>query len=327
MGSREPAASLPRPSDGEPVRPLFTSPPEWDPAISAASPAVSLDGSGPDIQLADDFRLAEGLAHTFVPMDDDPEGQSALETAGEAVFSIESDEQDVALEVSHESPAEAAAAMVSSWTESGESIPDLSSTVGPSAKLPAAPMDLPPTPLLLTDLRPGENAPVPPAVAPGLALVEDLLERAGDRERVAEALLWFSQVRFVGAALFVVRGGQAAAWLGTGALSDPALLRTLLVPLDHPSIFKSAAAGRSTEFVPSSETPLDTRFLAFCRLPPRSALVAAPIVAGDCVVELLFGVCAEGTEGVAVRGDVERAVEAASRAYERIRDPGRRGDG
>ncbi|MFN7132282.1 MAG: hypothetical protein ACK4N5_09370, partial [Myxococcales bacterium] len=184
---------------------------------------------------------------------------------------------------------------------------------------PAAPV----LDILLTPEPPeGADAPREPEPEyrspPGMLLVEEVLARATDREKIAEALTWFAEGRFSTFLLFVVRGGLAGGWAGIGPGIDRARLDKLLVPLDQPSILTAAVDARDTVLRQLPETALDRRFLAHLGLHPRSSAVAFPIFARDRLVNIAFGTRGSWPMRDNTADEVRRVATSVSKAYDRL---------
>jgi hypothetical protein len=86
----------------------------------------------------------------------------------------------------------------------------------------------------------------PLVVAPAPQTVEELAARLAEveeRDDVAHAVLSLLERRFVRRILFMVRGGEVAAWMGSGEGVDQGKLGGFEVSFDEPSLFLNLREG------------------------------------------------------------------------------------
>ena len=86
----------------------------------------------------------------------------------------------------------------------------------------------------------------PLAMPPPVETVADFERRIAeveDREDVADVALSFFERRFQRRLLFMVRGGEVAAWMGTGEGVDQRLFGEIEIGFDQPSLFLNLRVG------------------------------------------------------------------------------------
>ncbi|HUS68097.1 MAG TPA: hypothetical protein VMZ28_26370, partial [Kofleriaceae bacterium] len=152
-----------------------------------------------------------------------------------------------------------------------------------------------------------------------LELALTTMASTDQRGAVADALLgWASGVFEVGA-LCLVRDQMALGWKGFGPALDVDRLETLLVPLEVPSIFQTAARTREPFHGHAFQATLHDHIFKVLRcIPPANAAVSV-IAIGARVVNLLYTHKPDGSD--LTDGEVDalrRITAAAGEAYVRL---------
>ncbi|MBK7537602.1 MAG: hypothetical protein IPI49_19965 [Myxococcales bacterium] len=116
------------------------------------------------------------------------------------------------------------------------------------------------------------------------------LTAAEDRNQIVAALLGYASYLFEGAVLFTVRDQLAFGWKATGNLPGHAFVEHILIPLESPSVFRSAIEDDDGVFsgslAPSSVHQYLFKVLG-CAEPAAAAVGIIRI--GKRVVNLLYG--------------------------------------
>jgi hypothetical protein len=154
--------------------------------------------------------------------------------------------------------------------------------------------------------------------APGMLHVEELLGRAVDREKIADALLWFCEGRFTSALLFTVRGDIAEGWRFFGDKLSASEVRRVIVPLRQPSLLAAVRQHGKPLVREKVLHGIDRRLVAFAGLHPASHVAAAPISVKGEVVNLLWASRGSWPLRENIADELDRAADRASRAYERL---------
>jgi hypothetical protein len=152
--------------------------------------------------------------------------------------------------------------------------------------------------------------------------LEDALSRmrtASTRADVAGAIIGHARGLFDLAALLVVRDELATGWRGFGRDLDADRVEALLVPLEHPSIFRQAIEAGDLFVGAAPPNALHAHVFRVLRArAPRQAVVV-PITIKDRVVNLLYG-HREGereVDPVSLDG-LRHLARGASQAYVRL---------
>jgi len=165
-----------------------------------------------------------------------------------------------------------------------------------------------------------ERAPEPrpmPAVKPTAAEFERQLARAADRDDVGRLALDWATLYCDAAALFVVRGGMIAGFLGDGvAISER--LDGILVPADTETLLASAAReGRIVRCAPL-RAGLDARvYAALGRAGARESLVI-PVAVRDRVINVLYADTTTAPFGETDAAALGALCGCVAEAYERL---------
>jgi hypothetical protein len=175
------------------------------------------------------------------------------------------------------------------------------------------PRPVPPPPELAT------LAPVRPALSAATALAQ--IERARDRDTVAELLVDHLRDRFGVGVLCLVRQGVALGWKGFAPGADDATIEALALPLDQPSLLRRVhdSARRFRGAPPDDGAILDQLYWLLLKTSvPRDAVVV-PLVVQGRVVHLAYAHAIDG--GPLPDGAVEdlaRVCAAAELALARL---------
>ncbi|HVS01552.1 MAG TPA: GAF domain-containing protein, partial [Thermoanaerobaculia bacterium] len=110
---------------------------------------------------------------------------------------------------------------------------------------PPAPVEAPPEPVPAATEKSGPvtrpvEVPEPPRT---LAELDARLDEAEEREEIALTALEFFHQHFERVLLFMVRGAEAAAWMGSGEGVDQQLLASFRLGFDEPSLFLNLREG------------------------------------------------------------------------------------
>ena len=133
--------------------------------------------------------------------------------------------------------------------------------------------------------------PASPPVAPSLASTVAAIERAGERDAIAELALAYLRGVWRGAVLLVVREGLAVGHLGFGGQVTAAALSTLVIPLGQPSVFTTVADERRAIVgaLPAGGLA-QQRFLRLFDGPGPEPAMVAPVTVRGRVVNLWFAI-------------------------------------
>jgi hypothetical protein len=203
-------------------------------------------------------------------------------------------------------------------------------SVAPVPPRPAAPAATPAAPAAPA-AAPRAAAPAPPAEAhvallrpdapPALSREEAVkhMAVAQTRAEIAEGFIGFARGLFDVCALLVVRDGLAIGWKGFGPDLDADRLETLLIPLDVPSIFKSAVEEKDLFAGAAPPSALHGHLFKILRTSAPAQAVVAPIMIRERVVNLMYG--HKSGDGVLADGALDGlryvAMEAAT-SYARL---------
>jgi hypothetical protein len=180
------------------------------------------------------------------------------------------------------------------------------------------------------DARLLERVAAPPSMPPGpagpdeedetLDLAQARLRLAGatDRQGIAAAVLGLARGRFRRAMLFTVHRGTAIGWEARGLSLAPEAFRSLVLPLELPSVFQLVAESGSHYLGGLARTPTNVQFLRLTgREVPLSATVL-PILVRGRVVNLFYGDAGHRAHCPSDIGDLLILAQQVSRAYEAI---------
>jgi hypothetical protein len=142
-------------------------------------------------------------------------------------------------------------------------------------------------------------------------------ETATTRDEIVEALLTLCLTYFKRVAFFIVRAPWVLGWTGQGDWGERALVTSLRIPLDRPSVFRNVTRDRSVFIGRFGQDEEDRRFLKAIGKRAGTAAVF-PILVRGRVVNLVYG---DGGPAGNLRGDLGELlalVQRVSRAYLRI---------
>lgn len=188
-----------------------------------------------------------------------------------------------------------------------------------------APAKRPPTPLPILKIvhRDPVGAKKTAAPPPGSGLAASLsdtlseLERATEKEQIAEAVLRFARGRLETALLFLVRHDEALWWKGTAPGVEAADLDGTAISLWTPSCL-SIAFGSHAAWRGKPEWVHDPLW-ALLRVPPPDDAFVAPIMIGNHVANLLYAHApGRGKLDDGIVDAMETVVGAAGEAYARL---------
>lgn len=162
------------------------------------------------------------------------------------------------------------------------------------------------------------QAVAPPIEPTSGAATMAALQTAEDRNQIVGALLGYAAHLFEGAVLFTVRDQLAFGWKATGNLPGQAHVDHILIPLESPSIFRSAMEDDDGVYAgalaPSSIHSYLFKVLG-CSEPPAGAVGIVRI--GKRAVNLLYGHRATKL-GDAEETELRTVCAAAASAYARL---------
>lgn len=128
-----------------------------------------------------------------------------------------------------------------------------------------------PTPAVALQAVPAVSGP------PTLEAVSLRMREAETRDDVFNALLDFASAHFRRTALFVVQQDRALGWSGRGEGLFPARIRSVIVPLDRPSLFVFFRDGGDYFYGPVPDLPSNAKFYLDLGVPPPARVVLLPL--------------------------------------------------
>jgi hypothetical protein len=162
---------------------------------------------------------------------------------------------------------------------------------------------------------PTEEVTPPPRLAWGFAC--DHLDRATQRDQIADVFCEFAAGRFGAVVVFLVRDGNALGWHGRIDGRQPLIpFDQISLPLGPSSAFQIAHDGMRLfrGNAPSSAHPIENRLWEGMGTPPPIDLVVAPVLVKQRVVNLVYAHAMGG--GMLPDGDTAELAELAVRASE-----------
>jgi len=132
---------------------------------------------------------------------------------------------------------------------------------------------------------------------PELLNLEEARQRlleVDDRDELSRIVLSFAHSYFKRSALFITRLGKAVGWYGMGDGIDATMVKSVMLPLGEPSIFKTVFDSQAFFLGAIPETKYNDLFLkAIGGEKPQSAFLI-PILFNGQVVNILYGDNGEG---------------------------------
>ena len=120
------------------------------------------------------------------------------------------------------------------------------------------------------------------------------LSEVDDRDELSRVVLSFAHSYFKRSALFITRLGKVVGWYGMGDGIDATMVKSVMLPLDEPSIFKTVFDSQAFFLGAIPETKYNDLFLkAIGGEKPQSAFLI-PILFKGQVVNILYGDNGEG---------------------------------
>jgi hypothetical protein len=145
------------------------------------------------------------------------------------------------------------------------------------------------------------------------------MNAAQTRAEIAEGFIGFARGLFDVCALLVVRDDLALGWKGFGPDLDADRLETLLVPLDAPSIFRSAVEEKDLFAGAAPPSALHAHLFKLLRTSAPAQAVVAPIMIRDRVVNLMYGhKNGESVVGELALDRLRQVALAAATSYARL---------
>ena len=127
---------------------------------------------------------------------------------------------------------------------------------------------------------------------PELLNLEEARQRlleVDDRDELSRIILSFAHSYFKRSALFITRLGKVVGWYGMGDGINATMIKSVMLPLDEPSIFKSVFDSQAFFLGAVPETKYNDLFLnAIGGEKPQSAFLI-PILFKGQVVNILYG--------------------------------------
>lgn len=158
----------------------------------------------------------------------------------------------------------------------------------------------------------------PPNISPMAADVAMReLAIATDRNRIVEVLLCFAAGAFDAAVVFTVRDNLAFGWKAYGELPGAPHVEHLLIPLDAPSVVRSAIAAEGGVFHgPLAPSSVNSYLFKVLGCPEPAVVTAGSIAIGRRVVNILYG---HGRPLSAIQiGVMQQLCVSAAEAYARL---------
>lgn len=132
---------------------------------------------------------------------------------------------------------------------------------------------------------------------PELLNLEEARERlldVDDRDELSRVVLSFAHSYFKRSALFITRLGKVVGWYGMGDGIDATMVKSVMLPLNEPSIFKTVFDSQAFFLGAIPETKYNDLFLkTIGGEQPQSAFLI-PILFNGQVVNILYGDNGEG---------------------------------
>jgi hypothetical protein len=145
-----------------------------------------------------------------------------------------------------------------------------------------------------------------------------LLPQARDRHQIARIVLRFARSQFRRAMLFTVHRGVALGWDALGEGLDPLSFRSLMIPLDGLSVFRTVVETRAHYLGGLHRSRTNIEFLrATGRQVPLSAFVIPVLVRGR-VVNLLYADNGHKAHSPNDIGELLILAQHISRSYEAL---------
>ena len=115
------------------------------------------------------------------------------------------------------------------------------------------------------------------------------LSEVKDRDELAKLVLSFAHNYFKRSALFITRFGTATGWDGMGGSINKNMIKSIMMPLNEPSIFKTVFDSQAFFLGAVPETPLNKRFLQLIGGGKPLSSFLIPILFKGQVVNILYG--------------------------------------
>lgn len=134
-----------------------------------------------------------------------------------------------------------------------------------------------------------ETAPYPQAI--GSYTVDALskaLAEARDREAIADALIGYCQQEMAVAAIFIVRGNNAAGWQASVHGAPVADFQQVSISLSAPSVLSLALEGKCPYLGPIAASPANDEILSALAVHDLSAVLTLPVILMNRVVAILY---------------------------------------
>ncbi len=175
------------------------------------------------------------------------------------------------------------------------------------------------------DHRLAEQAGAPPSQPPdrvcqetplSFAEASEMLTEVDDRHHIARVVLRFARSQFKRGMLFTVHRGVLLGWDALGEGLDSLSFRSLMIPLDGPSVFKTVVQARGHYLGALPKTGINIEFLrATGKQVPLSALLIPVLVRGR-VVNLLYADNGHKAHSPNDIGELLILAQRISRSYE-----------
>lgn len=198
---------------------------------------------------------------------------------------------------------------------------DLIDTLDADLEAPAeaAPISAaPPPPAAPQPPRARPSTLPPPATPMAADVAMRELALAGDRNRIVEVLLGFAAATFDAAVVFTVRDNLAFGWRAIGELPGHANVEHLLIPLEVPSVVKSAIHAEGGVFHgPLAPSTVNSYLYKVLGCAEPAHVTAGAITIARRVVNVLYGHGKRAMSEIEI-GVMQQVCKSAAEAYARL---------
>ena len=208
-----------------------------------------------------------------------------------------------------------------------QSIKTLTTTRGTASEIKEIKLTLPPPienvswvsddgPTPSFSLKPaGED---PGKVTLSVQKISWLLEMARTRDEIAEYILQFSQMYLKRVALFVLRKEMGFGWDGRGEEINRSLIRSIVIPLNEASIFRTVVQSQGHFLGTVPKTRINNEFLSSLGAIKPPNILLLPLTLGGITFGALYG--DNGKERVDPEGinELQVMISRANIAFERL---------
>jgi hypothetical protein len=175
------------------------------------------------------------------------------------------------------------------------------------------------------DHRLAERAGAPPSQPPratadeaplDFAQATELLTRVTDRHHVARVVLRHARSKSLRSMIFTIHRGVALGWDALGEGLEPLSFRSLMIPLDSPSVFQTAVKSRAAYIGALTKTRINIEFLRATGKQVPLSVVVIPVLVRGRVVNLLYVDNGHKAHSSSDIGDLLILTQHIARSYE-----------